>query len=188
LRKAILRRLRLVKLFEGFIARAFMDSLSVKRVSTVLYFHRGYGLGESTETHKTLYWEAPLTFTLWGKDGPVAGMAVEFRPNALCIRQLQGVAGTSLSPQERDWPKKFVQACISLALWTGIRYVRVYRADQSLFYHFPDFSRKTIEDISAAEKKHRERMRRRYDGTARQLGFVMKRKWGEWTHPKYARS
>lgn len=187
LRHIIYKRIRLALLLEKFVMRSFAGYPSIKRATMALYYRPGYGLGESNENIKTLYWEAPLAIALWTKDGPAAGMSVEFRGDTLCIRQLQGVSEVTLTPRERDWPKAFIRGCISFARWTGVKHIRLYRANQSLFYYFPDFSNVPPEKLEEAEEGHRARMRRRYDGTARQLGFVMKPKWGEWTNPKLAR-
>jgi hypothetical protein len=186
LRLYMVRNIRLLTLLEKFVAREFIPHVCVKKVTMALYYHPGYGLGESTDDNPTLYWEAPLALTIWSRDDkPMAGLAVEFRRNALCIRQLQGVAGIRFPPDASDWPRKFVKACISFARWTGIKHVRVYRADQSLFYWLPVGAIPKGVTIAEYEDKHRTRMRRRYDGTARQIGMEMRDRWGEWTHPKY---
>lgn len=183
LRRIILRRKRLALLVQAFVVREFLPSEYFKKVTLALYYRPGYGLGESSDIAKTLFWEAPLAIAVWSKDGPVAGMAVEFRRNALCIRQLQGVSGASFPPECRDWPKRFVRACTSLARQAGIKHVRLYRADQSLFYFFPDAAASEGQSPSEALENHRARMRRRYDGTARQLRMHMTERWGEWSHP-----
>ena len=182
--RLILKRPKLARLLRKSIERAFKDHLKINRLTAVLYFHRGYGNGESTDTVKTIYWEAPLAITAWTSEGPAFGMGIEFRSDALCIRQLQGVGGTHLPEELKQWPKIFVSGCLRFARRAGIKHVRLYRADQSLFYYWPMLRQDGTGDAAAdALKDHQRRMRRRYDGTARQLGLAMKNRWGEWTHP-----
>ena len=184
LRQIILRRIRLCSLLETFVAKEFQKYPAAKGISLRVYYRRGYGTGESSEKKHTLYWEAPLAIAIWTEKGPAAGMAVELRWGALCIRQLQGVAGVPLSKELPDWPKTFVEACLRFARRTGVRHVRLYRADQSLFYYWPMLPKKEGRTRYEMLEEHRQRMRRRYDGTARQMGFNMKKKWGEWEKPR----
>lgn len=133
-------------------------------------------------------WESPVGITIYLAGKPALAMGVELHGSTLCVRQLQGIAGTKLGKNLQDWPKLFVQACTEFALASGIKRVRIYRADKSLFYRFPaNIVKRNGETMQEALQAYRQRMRRRYDGTARQLHFVMKRSYGEWTNPDCAR-
>ncbi|MDB5264484.1 MAG: hypothetical protein JWN64_55 [Parcubacteria group bacterium] len=142
------------------------------------------GRGYSEVEDAKIYWEAPLAFTIWSDKGPLFALAVEFWNDTLCIRQLQGVGGASIPEDLRHWPNMFVEACCLFARKANFKRVRLYRANQSLFYAYPDVSKvpleKQIEEVSAIRK----RMTRRYDYTAEQAGFVMMPRWGEWTNLK----
>ena len=179
------RRGKLVrKVLLHAIKKRFWKLPSTRRYTSVSFPRRGY---TDVEDGK-VYWESPLGVTVWNEHGPVCSLGVEYWNDTLCIRQLQGVAGARAPSDFKDWPRVFVDACVETARRMGMRRVRLYRADQSLFYSFP-----SLEDVPNGEYDRvvaelRNRMRRRYDGTARQMGFAMKRRWGEWVNPKRVRS
>lgn len=109
-------------------------------------------------------------------------MAVEIKEGFVCIRQLQGVKGEHFNGALQQWPVLCVEACIAFAQRQKLKGVRIYRADQSLFYKYPllDLSPETpVEEFRKKVSMHQEKMRRRYDGLAESLGFTMKKKYGE---------
>ncbi len=133
-------------------------------------------------------WETPAGIIIHLAGKPALAMGVELHGSTLCVRQLQGVAGIRLNKNLQDWPKLFILACVEFAQVFGIKRVRIYRANQGLFYHFPaNIVKRDGETLCEALQAYRQRMRRRYDGTARQLHFNMKRRYGEWTNPNHAR-
>ncbi|MFC1733315.1 hypothetical protein ACFL6I_23700 [candidate division KSB1 bacterium] len=167
----------------------FKEHSTVDKVTVSLYKEPGYGYGETIDDRRTLWWEAPLTVTVWINGYPAFGMAVEFNSKFVCIRQLQGVRGAQVPKDLHKWPQIFVEVCKKLVSEIGWRGVRIYRADQNRFYKKPFLTWGfAIEkkEYEAIVKKHKPRMRRRYDGTARQLGFDMKKRYGVWTNPDYA--
>ena len=169
--RKILQRKRLLFALRRDIQDVFEVCGGVDEISVTVYGHRGYG--EESKKKKTIYWEAPIAITLWSKGTPIAGMALELRGRSLCIRQLQGVSGVRFRGALHAWPRLFVQAVIRTAKRANMQSVRLYRANQSLFYLFPS-------DIHTREEfvSYRKRMERRYDGTARELGFAMQKKYG----------
>jgi hypothetical protein len=126
--------------------------------------------------------EAPVVVVVHINGTPALGMSVEFFRNTLSIRQLQGQKGFACPESLKNWPKLFVEACMGAAIECGIKRLRLYRADQDLFYKEPHFSDPAEASPEAIESIRR-RMRRRYDGTARQMGFVMHERWGELINP-----
>lgn len=161
------------------VATEFFVTEQVCRATDVFCDRWGYTRVESTEERKTLYWEAPLGIAIWAKEGPLVGMAVEFRGDALCIRQMQGVSGAKIPPELKMWPRMFVQACIECVREEPtLREVRVYKADNSLCFLFPEGM-----TSNQAVLAHQQRMQRRYEGTARQMGFTKKEKWYSWVKP-----
>jgi len=166
-----------------FVGRAFQSrSPFFTGAGWSRYGAPGYGQGEKFR----ICWEATVGITVWLAKEPAIGMGVEFRGKTLCIRQLQGVAGANLK-EMGPWPRTFVSACLAFAKENGLKRVRLYRADQGLFYRYPDLKPRDGQTYREAVKEHQRRMRRRYDGTARQMRFKMKRRWGEWANPNYAR-
>ena len=164
--------------FGEAVVQTFLEKKDITGISVKLCKSRGYW------DERTFYWEAPLTCTVCAKGAPVFGMAVEFYGKILRIRQLQGMAGAHIPKELSDWPKLFVRACMSFAEVEGLHEVRMYHADQSLFYLFPSLEPKEGESLTEAIQAFQKRMRRRYEGTARQLGFAKKRRWHSWCNPR----
>ncbi len=124
-------------------------------------------------------WEAPIAITVWLNDEPVLGLGVEFRGNILCIRQLQGATGVRLPRTLYLWPRIFIQGCFEFAADAGIKSVRLYRAHTSLAYEHPSVEPREGQTREEAKREVQKRMRKRYDDTATELGFTMKKHWGE---------
>ncbi len=183
-----LRRTREISSLAACVEQIFRERTSLfSRVGWNIRSTPGFGVQANGDRDPTC-WETPVGITVYIAGKPALVMGVEFHGATLCVRQLQGIAGTKLDKNLQDWPKLFVQACTEFALASGIKRVRIYRADQGLFYHFPaNIVRCNGETLREAKKSLRQRMRRRYDGTARQLHFIMKRSYGEWTNPNCAR-
>lgn len=135
--------------------------------------------GYARELPSSICWEAPIVVVLQKNAQPCFGIGLELTRNCIHIRQLQGERGLHLHEAFRDWPRRCVEAVLTYAKEAPhIDQVRLYRAHTDLFYDEPYVAGggppdpKTIATI-------RKRMRRRYDGTARQLGFTMRKDWGE---------
>lgn len=176
---------RTLRVFNKLAARSFYMSSPVRQATITLM----YQPGTCSVANDRIVWEAPAGFAIWDEKQPMFAMAVELRKGFLCIRQLQGVPGRPLPPNLRDWPRRFVRAAMRFARLTGLRGVRLYRAHTCAFYRRPYFEDPpSLDETSPAEylKEYRQRMRRRYDGTARQMGFVMKKDYGEWLCPPRA--
>ena len=135
----------------------------------------------------TICWEASIGImaTLAGR--PAFGLGVEFAGDRLDIRQLQGAQDLVVGKSLEDWPKLLVGACMAFAQISGdIREVRVYKADQAPFYYSPLVYPKKGQTYEEVAQECRQRMRRRYDGTARRLGLKKEEDYYSWTNPEYA--
>lgn len=143
------------------------------------------GIGHGLNDNRTICWEAPIGITVWLSGEPACAIGFELEGDTLCIKQLHGVSGAKDLRDIPDWPKLLVRCCMAMAEEAGLAGVRLTRANQTLFYKRPLF--KTANGLTCVErrKQHRQRMRRRYDGTARQLGFTMNRQYSEWKNPEY---
>ena len=127
----------------------------------------------------SICWEAPVGITIYHGTLELFGLGVELRGKALCIRQLQGVQGTIVPKELHRWPQLFAKTCQDFARKVRtIEEVRIYCADQSLFYDYPNIDCDDDAKWPQILKEHQQRMRRRYDGTARTLGFKQ-------THSRY---
>jgi len=148
--------------------------------------------GTCSIANDLIAWEAPACFAVWDEGLPLFGVAFEVRKGFINIRQLQGVPGRPVPPELRDWPKRLVRLAMRFARLSGLKGVRLYKAHTCLYYQWPffaDLPEMNEEELAEYLKEHRKRMRRRYDGTARQLGFTMHEHWGEWLcPPRSARS
>ncbi|MES2931847.1 MAG: hypothetical protein V4682_04120 [Patescibacteria group bacterium] len=170
---------RTLRVFNKLAARNFCMSPNARQASITLM----YQPGTCSVAEDRIVWEAAAGFAIWDEKLPLFAMAMEIRKGFLCIRQLQGVPDRPTPPDLRDWPKRFVQVAMRFARLTGLKGVRLYRAHTCRFYRWPYFA--DLPDMDEAGlteylKEYRQRMRRRYDGTARQMGFTMKKDYGEW--------
>lgn len=139
--------------------------------------------GPERNSRNTIWWEAPVTYTVWVNGSPCFGMGLEFHGKRIHIRQLQGVEGVSVPQDLRDWPKRFVLACIRFAKVWRIEEVRLYKATETIFYSHPLVYRKEGQTRREAIKISQERMLARYNGTARKAKLQMKRRYGVWKNP-----
>lgn len=129
-----------------------------------------------------LCWETPVAILLYYRNKPLFGVGLEIYKKKIYIRQLQGIAGTKFPKKIKDLPATCVTAIVDFAKQEKFSKVRLYRAHCDMFYQdpfLPDIPEGKTKDEMVNEI--RQRMRRRYDGTARQLGFVMKKNYGEIT-------
>ncbi len=185
LRVHLNKKPRVIKALYHLIYREFRRDMKIGGMSYSLM----YGPGKCSLTRRLVCWDAPLGIAVWNSRSPMIAMAIEIRDGFLCIRQLQGVSRRRVPKQARDWPRRFVRACIRFARLSGLKGVRLYRAHTSTFYWSPDLKLRKGESYKGALEAHRQRMRRRYDGTARQMGFQMLKNYGEWLcPPRTARS
>lgn len=172
------KRMRIILM--KMLAREFQNEIKNLKVGMTLAWSPGY----SEIENKKICWEAPLGLSVWDDDQPLFGVAIEFRYGFLCIRQLQGVAGQKVSYNLRSWPQRVVRLMVRFARLTGLKGIRLYRANTSDFYDYPHFADAyTDEEWRSKRDDLRVRLRRRYDQTAESLGFVMRKYWGECVFP-----
>ncbi len=148
----------------------------------------GYDEGQNYAGERTICWEAPMAILVYLADRPALALGVELRGKVLCIRQLQGAPRLPLNKPLQRWPQFMVIGCMEAAQRLNLREVRIYNADQNLSYHYPVFDLASRQSQVMADEEHRQRMRRRYEGTARQLKFKKQDKFWSWENPHYARS
>lgn len=176
----LLWRGRLVTLLFLHLASRFIKHPYITRVSISWNSNPGHGPLEE----RKICWEAPLGITFWSDEGPVFAAAFELHWSGFYIRQLQGVSGVVIPEDLRDWPRRLVSECLSFSRRAGMAEMRLCRAHTSLFYRFPYFGTAGGDEAYEVQAaKHRQRMRRRYDGTARQLGLCFVGKWAIWRNP-----
>jgi hypothetical protein len=179
---------RVLRVFLRFLAHSFRTSPNALQCTVTLM----YQPGTCSVAEDRIVWEAAAGFAVWDEELPMFAMALEIRKGFLCVRQLQGVPGRPVPSDLRDWPRRFVQVAMRFARLAGLKGVRLYRAHTCAFYQRPYFEDPPPMDESQSVeylKEFRRRMRRRYDGTARQLGFVLNKDYGEWLcPPRSARS
>ena len=173
------------------VFRAFVEETSRSsrfraklRVGYSLARHPGYRV-HPDGTSDPICWEAPIGITLYIHNKPVCGMAVQFCGKVLKIRQLQGIKDVRLPGVLREaWTQVFARSCCRYASRRSFDCVRIYRADQSLYYRYPVLQGIHGNPSQADLSTLRKRMCRRYDGTAEALGFAPKRRYYEWKAPK----
>lgn len=133
------------------------------------------------ERINSLCWDSPIALTVHIDELPCLGLGIELRGKVLSIRQMQGVRGAQPLANLKDWPTTLVRCCMAHAEAEGLDEVRVYKADQDLTYEAPYLEEGL--DSPEAIRKHQDRMRRRYDRTASDLGFEKKKRYYVWRVP-----
>jgi hypothetical protein len=137
------------------------------------------------------HWGAPVTITVSKNsqdDTPktVRCMSLFIKGDAIHIVQLQGVPLIEMPKGLRDWPERFVRACMEFARRENFRAVRLARPDSLYSYHSPSIrwyftpteGAQTAAKIRAAFHKY-------HDGTARTLGFSTETDWFCWENPDF---
>jgi hypothetical protein len=172
-------RQKMVKTLMLMLFHRFRKYPDLEGVSMGMVHGPGYSENEDGE----ICWETPLGLTLWNTNGPIFGLGIEFRGRFICIRQMQGVSRTHIPPEFRDWPVACVRLMMRFARLTGFRGVRIYHAHTSFFYRFPELNLPEGADRKEEIRLLRQRMRHRYDGTARKLKFRPTKDFSVWLCP-----
>lgn len=138
-----------------------------------------------SETNHSMHWDAPIAVSVFrerrGKKRQALCMSVYLVKDVLCIRQIQGVSGTTAPKELRDWPKIFMELCRLFARQEGIKEVRVPKAETLYSYRNPYINPQlTPEARERALKRIRQNMQLLYDNNAQQLGFVCDDDWYKW--------
>ena len=163
--------------------------LLVSQVGYTIYKRVGYDSAQDYEGERTICWEASVGILVYLADRPGLAMGIELMGDSVTVRQLQGVKGLRLNKNLQDWPRYFLGACMEFVLEReDIRYLRVLRAHRQVFYKAPIVRPRPGKTYKEVVEEHTRRMRRRYDGTARQLGFKKTKKYYVWENPNYAQS
>ncbi len=160
----------------------------VSGVGYNVYKRVGYDFSQNYQGKGTICWEASVGFLVYLADRPSLGMGVELMGDTLTVRQLQGAKGLELNKSLQDWPRLFLMACVEFAIRReDISRVRVLRAHKLVFYKAPIVYPRKGQTYADVVEEHTRRMRRRYDGSARQLGFKITKNYYIWENPNYAR-
>ncbi len=136
--------------------------------------------GWSSQQKNKIHWDGPLGITVWSPEGdPLLGLALEFWGNTLFIREMIGVQGIKPPKDLRNvWPHLFVAACKRFVEEKGLRALTITRA-RPIFYH--DVVPPTEEELRRRDAEFARKVLR-YDGTAKQNGFVLTTtgRWHRW--------
>jgi len=171
-----------LNLLTNFIGHAFKQRTALfSAVQWASYKTAGYNFAQNHLGNVAICWEASVGILVYLADRPALGMGIDFHGDQLHIRQLQGVGELPLNKSLQKWPKLFVASCVAYAeAYERIREVRVYKADQLPFYEGPIFDLRRGQTYAEERQKLQHRLRRRYDGTARQLGFKKEKEYYVW--------
>lgn len=137
---------------------------------------------------RPMHLDAPVTVTVLRerkrKKRQAFCMSFYVSRNIIYVVQLQGVRGQDVPVELRSWPVFLVASLQKLACNEKFKEIRVAKARTLGSYRYPDAkgtARETIEQIVARIRKN---MQSHYDGTARALGFIERRRWWVWRTPK----
>jgi hypothetical protein len=137
------------------------------------------------------HWGAPITVTVSKKSQDetpktVRYMSLFFQDDVIHIVQLQGVPLIEMPKGLRDWPERFVRACMEFARRENFRAVRLAQPDSLYAYHNPYIRWYfTPEERAQALKKIRAGFEKHYVETARTLGFTPETDWFCWENPDF---
>jgi len=145
------------KRFDG-IHRAFFNDM-------------GYPTDKDVVRVGSICWNSPIGITVLIDNRDCFGLGIELYSSILSIRQMQGVPGTKIPEELKDWPTLLVEACMDYASYSNLSEVRIFKADQDFGFENPDVNPAEGQSLANAKKTHQDRMRRRYDRTASDLGF-----------------
>jgi hypothetical protein len=144
-------------------------------------------LGEKVP-ERPMHLDAPVTVMVLrkskGRKRQAFCMSFYVWGNIIYVVQLQGVRGQDVPVELRSWPAFFVKSLQQLACNEKFEEICVAKARTLGSYRYPDAkgtARETIEQVVARIHKN---MRSHYDGTARALGFIERRRWWVWRTPK----
>jgi hypothetical protein len=137
------------------------------------------------------HWGAPITVTVSkkGQDATpktVRYMSLFLKDDAIHIVQLQGVSLIEMPKGLRDWPERFVRACMEFARRENFRAVRLARPNSLYSYHHPSIRWYfTPEEGAQTATKIRQAFHKHHDGTAQTLGFTPETDWFCWENPDF---
>jgi hypothetical protein len=136
---------------------------------------------------RPMHLDAPVTVTVLrkrrGRKRQALCMSFYVLGNTIYVNQLQGVRGQDVPVELRSWPALFVASLQKFACNEKFKEIRIAKARTLGSYRYPDAkgtARETIEQVVARIHKN---MQSHYDGTARTLGFIEKRRWWVWRTP-----
>jgi len=137
---------------------------------------------------RPMHLDAPVTVTVLrerkGMKRQAFCMSFYVSGNIIYVVQLQGVPGQHVPVELRSWPAIFVKSLQQLACNEQFEEICVAKARTLRSFRYPDAkgtARETIQQVAARIRKN---MQSHYDGTARALGFIEKRRWWVWRTPK----
>jgi hypothetical protein len=150
-----------------------------------LWFKRNF-------SERPMTWDAPITVSVFrkkrGKKRLALCFSVSLIRDTLNIRQIQGVSGTDVPNELREWPKVFMEACRTFARQEALKGVSVPRADSLYSYHAPYLNPDLLpHSRENALRQIRKNMELLYDANALELGFVSDGVWFKWLNPNSRR-
>ncbi len=127
-----------------------------------------------------IHWDAPIVVVTMYRDTEgltkeACGVSFYIEHNCLYIQQLQGGKSVTFPRRLKVWPQLLLKSCIEFAQLEHFDKVYVAKAATLYAYRWPGTGRS-----QASIKEHRERMKLRYDGTARICGFESDDTWFVW--------
>jgi hypothetical protein len=128
-------------------------------------------------------WSAPITvlLTIGAKlDGPyrnypraVRYMSLSVKGDVLTVVQLQGVTGTEMKGDLKDWVERFLNAVMEFAKTYNYRVVTIGVAKRQYSYWHPYLSAPTEKGRLKLLEKIQERMTRHHDKIPKKLGWKL---------------
>lgn len=138
-------------------------------------------------TKDDIHWDAPIVVVIMyhdqeGKQKEACGMSLYIENNSLYVEQLQGGKSVAFPRRFKVWPQLFLKSCIAFAQAANFDQVCLAKAETLYTYRWPDLGPDGIPRSRQSIQDHRQRMKLRYDGTARVCGFNSGDNWFVWTN------
>lgn len=136
-----------------------------------------------------IHWDAPVVVVILchDKDGnprEACGMSFYIENNSLYVEQLQGGKSVTFPRQFKVWPQLLLKSCIAFAQAENFDQVCLAKAQKLYSYRWPDLGPNGIPRSHQSIEDHRQRMKLRYDETARVCGFTSEDSWSVWKNCK----
>ena len=133
-------------------------------------------------TKDDIHWDAPVVVVVKyrdeeGRKKEACGMSLYLENNSLYVEQLQGGKSVAFPRRFKVWPQLFLKSCIAFAEAENLDLVCLPKAETLYTYRWPDLGPNGIPRTEQSIDDHRQRMKLRYDGTARICGFRSEGNW-----------
>jgi hypothetical protein len=151
------------------LERAYAKNKGARSESTHDFHYQWVPIHDYTDG---VFWSTPFGITLEIEGKAVARVGFFAHRRYCFISRIQGEKGQSKYLRGWRWDFFLVEAVIGIAKELGCREVRIQEASRNFWYSKRETSSEEIFITDEDEEKHKAILRRRYNETAKSLGFI----------------